>query len=369
MINVWLLLIILFSSPINGLQICPFILKGGEKIDIKICRDISNGDIYWNETVKFIRVNFVEDYCESFFEDVYLSDSRLIRIRTKTMYMPSNVSQVPSCVPKNAVYLLNGLFYVPSQKEHRLTVYRSNHVANKLAMKICANYQKFVQSKGPRSMVEARSFIRQIYGSDNVTGYISSGIIYLLHCTPISNVDIIYTKSIKNYCYEKTPVIINNSIIMFTNNGIDLDNKSPGGTCEPVFLDNQTLLENNTFLKWIVVILGGMIILLITADIIGVIFLIKRSRKSVDDGGIYGDLFFKLVNESIRRAESSRTLFDEVGPERRWSPKLNVTPRGDGGNELRTFSFGRKKRDCIQFHEAPPRPHPFEVILGKRDSL
>uniref|UniRef100_A0A0N5B9C1 Glycoprotein n=1 Tax=Strongyloides papillosus TaxID=174720 RepID=A0A0N5B9C1_STREA len=365
-----IIFLVLFSlSSVKMLQICPTLPVRGELVDIKICRNIENGDIYWNSTVKLIQVNFMEEYCESFYEDVYLSDSRLIRFKTDTMYMPSEAFYRPSCVPKEAVYLLNGLFYVPVKVGRPPSIYQSNYEASKLAIKICDNYRRFVTGESARSVSETRDFIRRIYGRDNVTGYISQGNIYLLNCMQIPREGVIYSRKIRDYCYERIPVIVSNSTIMFTTIGIDLEVGSIGEECGSLFPDGERLWENNFFLRCAVIFLLGALILLLFIDIIGIVSLIKESRADKDTGLEYNDFLFKLANESIRENSRSKISSNSLGFADDASANVNVNLNGIGYVASYASSSKSKKSSCIQFHPAPPRPHPFDSILNTQDSI
>uniref|UniRef100_A0A0N5BA84 Glycoprotein n=1 Tax=Strongyloides papillosus TaxID=174720 RepID=A0A0N5BA84_STREA len=335
-------------------QLCQVYLGGGKQISLDICKNLDSGDIYSKESVTFIKANFIDDYCQNFTEDVYISESRLLRIKVRKMYLFGNGPAKPSCVPDGAVYLINGLYYLPSKKHNYITNI-SNAAGSKLAHSICKEYTNFINAKDFRAVSETRDFIRQIYGSDNITGYIVGGKIYIQPCVETPATSVISSKKLNGICYKETPIVIHGSTLMFSSIGIDLESEATTVDCDSIEKNRSGVWENNISLKRIILALSSILILMLILNCILISWCTSKGQEKKAAEIDYNDFLYNLANETI----GDQTL-------KRCSAYSLTAVKVEGTNEKENFKTSNRNTynsGPIVFTEPAPQPHPFDAFL------
>uniref|UniRef100_A0A0N4ZV42 Glycoprotein n=1 Tax=Parastrongyloides trichosuri TaxID=131310 RepID=A0A0N4ZV42_PARTI len=343
----------MFLPLIEPFQLCQVYIGGGKSVELDICKNLGSQDIYRKETVTFIQVNFIEERCETFTEEVYISENRLLRIKSSKMYMFGETYSKPSCVPGGATYLVNGLFFISLPRKTSYISNISNSAGSKLALSICKEYEHFINAKIIRAVPETRDFIRQIYGSDNVTGYIVNGKIYVQPCTKTEITSIVFSKQINGICYKETPIVVNGSTLMFSSIGIDLESEATTTDCDEIGNGKFTIWEDSISLKRIILGLSIIVTFMIILNCIIIAWCTNKGKEQRTNEIDYNDFLIKLANDTI----------DEIGGGGRQS-SYSLTAgctNYNAGNEV------SMKRDPITFQVPTPQPHPFESFSTYHD--
>lgn len=356
-------LLIFFSIflPLNwSFQLCQVYLGGGRQIKLDICENLDSGDIYTKESVTFIKANFIDDYCESFTEDVYISEKRLLRTKVKKMYLFGKSPAKPNCVPDGAIYLINGLYYVPSKKHNYITNI-SNAAGSKLASSICKEYRNFINAKDFRAVSETRDFIRQIYGSDNITGYIVSGKIYIESCVEIPVTSIIYSKKINGICYKETPVVIHGSTLMFSSIGIDLESEATTVDCSVLERNRIVIWEDNISLRIIILGLSSIILFMFILNCVLISWCTSKENEKKTAEVDYNNFLYNLANETINDKILKRSsAYSLTGGQ------INEVNKN---KEFTMVNGNTLNNEPIVFLEASPQPHPFDEFLQSKGTI
>ncbi|CEF68466.1 Hypothetical protein SRAE_2000312300 [Strongyloides ratti] len=317
-------------------------------------------DIYTKESVTFIKANFIEDYCESFTEDVYISEKRLLRIKVRKMYLFGKGPAKPNCVPDGAIYLINGLYYVPSKKHNYITNI-SNAAGSRLASSICREYINFINAKDFRAVSETRDFIRQIYGSDNITGYIVGGKVYIKPCIETSATSIISSKKINGICYKETPVVIHGSTLMFSSIGIDLESEATTVDCSVMEKSKVVIWEDNVSLKIIILGLSSILIFMLILNCVLISWCTSRENEKIATEMDYNNFLYNLANETINEKSLQRSSA--------YSLTADQIKEANEGGKIMTLNMNTLNNGPVIFSEPLPRPHPFDEFLQSEDKI